>query len=188
MRTETGDIWQLSTPEDTIVIPVNVGWRLTDGRNPMGKGLALQAARRWNFLAATYGEFCRKHGRATPLFVLHTANKWCRYLVLFPTKPLNVEKPYLSWRQDADLALIEVNLMHLQQHALQFCEKTDSLPHYQTSRPAHYPEQGGSRRILVPSVGCGEGHIAEEVLIQALQAHLTHPCFVHVKYSTESQG
>lgn len=178
MRTEVGDIWKLSTKADTVVIPTNVGWK-NDGKNPMGRGLARQAARRWGFLAEMYGTFCQKHGRATPLCVLPMESKWCHHLILFPTKPLNVEKPYLSWRQDADMALIEVNLLNLQRHASTYCEKADAPLYYSESR---------SRRILVPSVGAGEGGIPEEMIMQLLERHLTHPSFVHVRYDAGPQG
>jgi hypothetical protein len=171
MQTVSGDIWQLSTKEDTIVVPTNVGWRLSNGKNPMGRGVARGAARRWAFLADMYGEFCRRHGKATPLCVLKVDSKWCQYLILFPTKPLDEEKPYLSWRQGADQALIEVNLINLERHAWSFSEAPD--------RPAYY---GPGRRILVPSVGAGEGGLSEAEITRLLEARLTHPSFVHVLY------
>jgi hypothetical protein len=170
MQTIVGDIWGLAAKIDAIVIPTNVGWR-SDGRNVMGRGLARQAARRWPELPGDYGTFCRMHGRATPvaLYPLPAGNKWCKMLLLFPVKPLDINKPHLSWFQPANAAYIEAHLMRL----------------------GEAPESGvlkdldiaGGARVLVPSLGCGNGTLQEEQIVPMLHRYLTHPCFVHVRLS-----
>lgn len=159
MRELTGDIWQLSDKNtDWIVVPTNIGWK-SDGKNVMGRGLARQATRRWPELAQIYGDFCRTYGETTPIMLYRPqVNRWCETLLLFPVKPLNVEKPYLSWRQPADLDLIRRHSLVLQSIA---------------------PQCRG--KILMPSVGCGNGGLDETQVLPVLYAHLTHHCFHHVR-------
>jgi len=169
MQTIAGDIWGLATAKDAVVVPTNVGWR-SDGRNVMGRGLARQAARRWPELPQDYGAFCRKHGRATPiaLYPLPTGNRWCKMLLLFPVKPLDLERPHLSWLQPANAAYIEAHLMRLAE-----APGTGILKHLDIAEGA---------RVLVPSLGCGNGGLPESQIVPMLHRHLTHPCFVHVQF------
>lgn len=172
MQTIAGDIWGLTTSADGIVVPTNVGWK-ADGRNVMGRGLARQAARRWPELPRAYGEFCRKHRAATPIMVwVPPASRWCKLLVLFPVKPLNEEKPYLSWFQDASPDFIDFHLQRLAGMPAFLAKKWDEPSFLR-----------GAGRILVPSVGCGNGGLPEEQIVPLLHKRLIHPCFVHVQYS-----
>jgi hypothetical protein len=170
MNTLHGDIWQLSTLQDSIVIPTNVGWKRRDGKNPMGKGLAYQAAKRFKFLPTLYGDFCRQHGAETPIMTLRVT-RWCHYLILLPTKELDVQQPYLSWRQPTCIEALTVRLQALQHKAHVFKTGKSPYPHY---RPG--------TRILVPSLGCGHGDLDETLLISLLNKYLTHLSFVHVQY------
>ena len=173
MHTLRGSIWTLSTLEDTIVIPTNVGWKYRDGKNPMGKGLAQQAARRFRFLPEMYGTVCKTHKAATPLIILRV-NRWCRYLLLLPTKELDVERPYLSWMRPTNPDALACRLQALEHHAQTFRSDNDPYPYY---RPG--------RRILIPSLGCGYGSLPHDCFMQLTQAYLHHPAFVHVIHDEE---
>lgn len=169
-----GDIWQLAMKTDAVVIPTNIGWK-SDGKNVMGRGLAREAARRWPELPAVYGQFCQTYRAATPIMMFRPPNgRWCRMLLLFPVKPLNREQPYLSWRQEASIELIAYHTRALANFATQYAEATS---------PPTYPflEENASR-ILVPSVGCGNGGLDESSVLPLLCEHLTLPCFYHVRF------
>lgn len=159
MQELTGDIWQLADrKKDWIVIPTNIGWK-SDGKNVMGRGLARQAARRWPELPWLYGSFCKEHGEITPIMIYRPENKkWCETLLLFPVKPLDKEKPYLSWWHPADLDLIRSH-----------CSVLSFLA----------PQCSG--RILVPSLGCGNGGLDETQVLPVLYSQLTHSCFYNVR-------
>jgi len=163
METVVGDIWQLSRKDDSIVVPTNIGWKLSDGKNVMGAGIARQLTRRMPWAALSYGQYCKQHGPSAPVCMM-PGGKWGKYIILLPVKPLNLEQPYRSWQQPACLRLIERSLRELQAHA-------ESDEH-----------TGGY--ILVPSVGCGNGGLAEGVVVPLLHSILTHPSFVHVRYDT----
>ena len=179
MQTLTGDIWQLAVPTDAIVIPTNVGWR-QNGTNVMGRGLAAQAARRWHELPKVYGEYCQENGAASPIMIFRPPNKrWCKMLLLFPVKPLNREQPYLSWRQDASPALIEYHLGRLTQFADHHCEETTHERYFAGANGA---------RILVPSLGCGNGALDETLVLPLLNRYLVSSCFYHVKYEGSDAG
>jgi hypothetical protein len=148
IRAERGDIW---TYEKThlIVIPTNIGWR-SGGENVMGRGLALQAARKYPQLPAWYGEQCRRHGAATPVLCYTDAP-----LILFPVKPLNVAQPWLSWRSGASLVLIEQSAKELAALDL-------------------------SWDIAVSLVGCGNGGLEMADVRPILDRHLSDKRFVLV--------
>lgn len=176
LRTVEGDIWKVSTPNDTIVIPTNVGWKTSDGKNPMGKGLAAQAARRFRFLPKLYGDFCKKYRDATPLLPLRVT-RWCEILILLPTKELDPEKPYLSWKHRSSADALVARLKQLQKFATSF--------HLAGHRELHYTPD---KRILVPALGCGYGGLPPGLVETLLIAFLIHPCFVYVKRAPELTG
>jgi hypothetical protein len=126
IQTKTGDIWKMIASH-LLVIPTNIGWKTKDGRNVMGRGLALQAAGKYPYFPLWYGLECMKTRGDTPVLIYPHAP-----LIAFPVKPLNVETPWLSWKSKATLELIERSAKQLE--AL----KTD------------HP-------IAVSMVGCGNG-------------------------------
>lgn len=176
MRECVGDIWQVATPKDIVVVPTNIGWKST-GPNVMGKGLARDAARRWPHLPAWYGEYCRECvanvERVDPILLDVLANqpdkpnwrRWCRALVLFPVKPLNATQPFLSWRQDASLELITRGLPVLADMA--------NLP-----SPGDWVKKA---LFLVPALGCGNGNLEEEVVVPLMKKLLPSDRFVFVR-------
>jgi hypothetical protein len=154
MRVEHGNIWQYRG-RGYIVIPTNIGWK-KDGSGVMGRGLAAQAASMYPGLAERYGEMCQKYGeRLSCVVVLGYDTP----LILFPTKPLNKEAPWLSWRSAADLRLIEKNARCLSE-----LEKDlkDDLP------------------ILVPALGCGNGGLDLRLVRPIFERYLTSDRFILV--------
>jgi len=127
-----GNVWALAKPTDYVVIPTNIGWK-TNGCNVMGRGLAQQAARLCPELPERYGEYCQLARENTAVVIM---NK--RY-ILFPTKPLHIERPYFSWKFCSSLELIERSLKEL-------VEILPVLPK--------------NRRVLITDVGCGNGGLS----------------------------
>lgn len=172
MNTLTGDIWQISTKQDAIVIPTNIGYR-SDGRGVLGRGLALQAVRRWPQLAWAWGAFCKEYGIATSVMLwLPPSDKWAKLLLLFPVKAMNQEKPYLSWYDKARPELIE--------HHLKYALATFPQMYFKAFKSRLYIDGGG--RVLVPSLGCGNGGLDPSVVTPLLAMYLTAPCFTHVVF------
>lgn len=163
MKTLTGDIWELATREDLIVVTVNVGWTRI-GKAVMGRGLAREATRRWPKVAWAWGKLCQEHGAGAPPSIFPTpGSKWCRGLILFPTKPLDSREPWLSWRQDSSYELIEHWLPWLNTSVA-----TLELP------PVSH--------VLVPTLGCGCGNLNPDRVALMLEEHLTCERFIHVRY------
>lgn len=153
-----GDIWALAHfLRDAIVIPTNVGWS-PRGEAVMKLGLAGQASNRFPQLRALYGDHCQQHGEKI-LRVRLTGAKGGRWLILFPTKPLNEEKPYMSWQAKADLGLIERGLSQLK----------DEVP----------PMPPG--KIYVPLLGCGRGALKRGPVRELMDQYLTADHFVRVR-------
>lgn len=170
MNSTTGDIWALSTRDDAIVVPVNIGWRL-DGSGVLGRGIARDAARRWPWLRKAWGAFCQAQGADTPPVSWRVDSKWCRYLIAFPTKPLDHEKPWLSWRAESSLELIESGL-----------ELLNALAHSLTADAESHEKK--KPILLVPSLGCGNGGLDEKLVVPFMQKTLVHPAFLHVQQVT----
>ncbi len=97
MKTYHGDIWNLH-PEHFVVVPTNLGWDHA-GLNVMGAGLAKQAADRFPDLRRRYGGLCRDGEKGLIVF-------YDLKLIMFPTKGLNEQQPWLSWRSLSDLSLV----------------------------------------------------------------------------------
>lgn len=146
MKFARGDIWDWSERGIPIVIPVNIGWN-AKGHNIMGRGLARQAAQRYPVLPRFLGLKCTAAREMTPVVWWqqeHTS------LLLFPVKPLNFERPWLSWQSDASLALIE--------------RSTEQL-----SRLVAKHSLG---MVALPLVGCGNGKLQRSEVLPILEAHL----------------
>jgi hypothetical protein len=107
---------------------------------------------------------CRKYGERLSCVVV---SGYDTPLILFPTKPLNREAPWLSWQAMADLSLIEKNAKCL---AKLERDLKDDLP------------------ILVPAVGCGNGGLDLREVRPILERHLTSDRFVLVLSSPQEGG
>ncbi len=107
MYTKIGNIWDFETFLTPIVIPTNIGWK-NDESNVMGAGVAKQAAHKYPELPYWYGKECKKHGKSTPV-LKHPGLP----IICAPVKQLNEQKPWLSWKNNADLELIEKTIFQL---------------------------------------------------------------------------
>ena len=116
-RLEGDDIWDCEGIA-WIVIPTNIGYKRWPqkkvqpachvGPNVMGRGLAQDAASKYPWLPPLYGEFCWLHGPDTPV-----TYDMCSRTVLFPTKPMNTNEPWMSWKGKADLERIRTSARQL---------------------------------------------------------------------------
>ena len=164
MNTIKADIWSIGRGS-SIVIPTNVGWK-DNGRNVMGKGLAKDASRRFAWLTAAYGQSCSNHVRAfgdkpMPLVVYATLHsKWCKELILMPTKPIDLTKPYLSWRSKSSIDTITYGLGMLQ--ALASSAEESPLIHASIGTG-----------ILLPLIGCGNGGLSPVMVMPIIEEIVT---------------
>ena len=134
MRTVIGNIWDYHDDKSALVIPINIGWK-RDKTNAMGRGLARQAALKYPELPSRVGTLCRLSGSAMHPSIIHL-NHRSRQFIAFPSKPLNIENPHLSWRGDADYDLIRRGLDYMIKYSSSFAL---------------------TQRVLFPLVGCGNG-------------------------------
>jgi hypothetical protein len=129
MRIEKGNLWDWWAKGWKIVISTNIGWSdsgETDWAaqtsapkrrkfcNNMGAGIALEAWRRWPWLAEWLGSHYRARSMqgAEQRPVEHDQLR----LIFVPVKPLNVDDPAYSWNQPADIRLISFQLGMLSAH------------------------------------------------------------------------
>jgi hypothetical protein len=145
------DIWTL-VESHVIVVPVNIGWKRGTGENVMGRGLALQAARKHPYFPLWYGLECAKHGAQTPVLLYPYGP-----LIAFPTKPLDQARPWMSWKNKSDLALIE--------------RGAQQLAVLKTAKP-----------VAVSVVGCGNGGLEMGDVRPILDKHLSDPRFTLVLF------
>lgn len=94
MLEEFGDLWLL--PADFRVITTNGALRI-NGKAIMGKGVALEARKRYHDIEAILGSLIKKYGN----HVFHLGYN----LISFPTK--------IHWKCDADIQLIKRSAQEL---------------------------------------------------------------------------
>ena len=97
MQLIEGNLWKFHTPANWIVIPTNGSIR-HDGACVMGRGVALQAKKRYSDLPYELGQYIRRFGN-----VVHTFREYG--LLSFPVKH--------KWFEKADLELIEQSAKQL---------------------------------------------------------------------------
>lgn len=146
MKIVPGNIW--SSPIDhVIVIPTNVGWRVKTDENIMGTGLAKDAAFLYPDLPLFYGKLCKQFGDTIGLRLYDPKIKARHRLILAPVKRLNAIAPHLSWRNKADLKLIERDLIDLSE-----------LPF--------------DMSIVLPFLGCGAGGLKVDQVLPIMEKYL----------------
>jgi hypothetical protein len=177
MIERSGDLWD-RFGKSFLVIPTNIGWKAFHGKtgrpgpNVMGKGVALAAAEKVPGLPQLYGEYCALKGADTDVtFDLSTG------LVLFPTKPLNIDNPGVSWKAKASLELIE-------RSARQLKELSDLKL---LSRAALNKNDDNAAKlededVYLPYVGCGAGELEPALVLPILRSILTDDRFILVRY------
>lgn len=144
-----GDLWEWWNNGHPIVIPTNIGWTYTHPmKNVMGKGLAKQATNKVRDLAEWYGVICCYCREATPV-IDFDCGLTKGPLLLFPTKPLNPDQPYLSWSGPATKEQIGFSIVSLRLWVA-IRRQTIKFP------------------VCLPFVGCGNGGLDKEEVLQVL--------------------
>jgi hypothetical protein len=143
---QLGNIWDYHKQGWWIVVTTNLGWK-TDGANVMGRGIAQEANNKYLGLDISYGQKCQAHN-GKPFLATYPKFR----LLLLPTKTLHPDKPYMSWKQDSSLELIDKSLNLLRR----WIEKQE--PPFRIAIPA-YP-------------GCGNGRLDRQDVIPILEKHL----------------
>lgn len=149
MITEKGSIWDWHSEKRHIVITTNIGWK-KDGTNPMGAGVAKIAATHYPDLPKWYGNKCKRYGENTAVAYYEDGG-----LFLFPTKPLDIECPWMSWKSDSSLELIAKS-------SRQLVALVDVL-------------SGRGRfikRIGLPLPGCGNGNLTRRQVFPIISSIL----------------
>lgn len=140
MLIENGNIWDHHRNSNWIVITTNIGWK-RNGHNPMGAGIAKAAAELYPDLPAYYGGICKKYQNDTAV---------CEYpigkFILFPTKALNREQPWASWRAKSSIDLIIAS----------------------TKQLAYLKRIRNYKNIGLPLVGCQNGGLSASDIIPIL--------------------
>ncbi len=159
MKEIVGNIWD-HWQKKWIVVTTNIGWRPAQGGEadvgpcPMGAGLAKDLAERVPTIPNVYGIYCHK-------WKAHTPTMWDpRGFVLFPTKPLDPERPWLSWKANSNIVLIERSLREL---AVMKIPNRDYLSQLARGAPIDNEE------ILVPLVGCKNGRLTEKQVLPLMK-------------------
>lgn len=132
MRIQTGDLF--NPPQDkclysqvpAICIPTN-GIIRRDGLAVMGRGVALEAARRQPWIQAELADCIKKYGNIVSLLQWPDTARFPYHLVSFPTKN--------HWKENSDILLI-------QRSAWQLTRMADDYLWNQ---------------VCLPPVGCGNG-------------------------------
>lgn len=144
MKLIRGDIWELYDFGYPIVIPVNVGWT-KEGHSVMGRGVAADCAKRMPDSKARWGALCMEYKERVTTCYDDKLN-----LFYFPTKPLNVEAPHLSWQGKATVDTVKRSLAGLIVAA----------------------KEAKIENIVIPLVGCGNGGLAPKVIRKLMLANL----------------
>lgn len=150
MIEQIGDIWEFYYEAQWIVITTNIGYK-KNGSNPMGAGIALQASEMYPDLPKWYGERCKKFGANTAVTNYDPAR-----FFLFPTKPLNEEKPWMSWQGRSTIELIT-------RSAKQLAALVDLLSQRKTYLFI---------KIGLPMVGCENGGLESREVLPILHRFL----------------
>ena len=159
-----GDIWEFYYEVRWIVITTNIGWK-KDGNNPMGAGIAKEAAAMFPELPKWYGERCRKYGGSTAVINYDPAR-----FFLFPTKPLDPDKPWLSWMGNSSLGLITKSTKQL----VALVDILSKKDYFFT-------------KIGLPMVGCSNGRLDKKHVLPILHKYLDDR-FVLLHMSSDDIG
>ncbi len=149
MIEKTGNIWRFHDYDWWVVVTTNIGWR-QNGHAVMGAGIAKYAATLYPELLEWYGARCQKYLEQTAVCLYPPGR-----LILFPTKKLNKQSPWLSWQHKSSVDLIEKSTKQLKKLG-------EVLKERQTL----------SKGIALPLVGCKNGKLDKEVVLPILRKHL----------------
>jgi hypothetical protein len=136
--------------ESFLVIPSNLGFT-KNNENVMGRGLALKIKE--YFLEQSinlpiyYGKKCKNKVLTKDTSTIDIFNEF--RLIFFATKPLS-KQPWLSWKQDSSLELIEKGCIELK--FLLDTKLKDKL-------------------IFLPFLGCGNGNLNRKDVLEILKKY-----------------
>lgn len=120
MREQFGDIWKLAKAPNSVVCVTTNGYVNSRGECVMGKGVALQAKKRYPRLAKVLGTMIKYGGNHAREALGVDAQGEERKLVIFPTKHV--------WFRPASLELIRESAELLRLFAVNHPERTYYLP------------------------------------------------------------
>jgi len=149
MLKESGDLWTWNREGRWITICTNIGWK-RDGSNPMGAGIAKAASNLYPDLAAWYGERCQKYGPSTAVAPYKEGK-----LFLFPTKPMDEDQPWMSWKNDSSIELIKRS-----------CKQLVVLVDILIKKKVFIT------RIGLPLPGCGNGNLSPRQVLPVISSIL----------------
>jgi len=150
MKWIKGNIWVYHKLKRIIVIPTNVGWK-ANGDAIMGAGLAKEIPVLYPHIVKSYGAKCK----SAEIYVYYPNER----LILVPSKPLDKNQPWLSWKQEADYRTVEKSLKWLEQNAEEF-----------------------NGTVYVPLIGCGNGRLEKGLVKGIMDKELKSDIFVGVDW------
>lgn len=134
MKESFGELWEMAPAFDAVCITTN-GWTKTNGEAVMGRGVAKEAAQRYEGIAKTLGLFLQKRGNY-PHILVHDKPS----IVSFPVKPVWGPNGEMGWKAKADVDLIRDSAEALMLLA----------------------DEEGWKSIALPRPGCGNGGLKWE--------------------------
>jgi hypothetical protein len=166
----TGNMWEyFYSGEAAIVIPTN-GNLNQFGHNVMQTGLGRDAKHLFPILPKLLGKSIKRHKGHNQVNVYRLPTdkvinnqKQSNFIFTFPTK-------YNFWDEKADLKLIELSAQMLVQISEQFFK------------------QNWIDKIVLPTVGCGDGHLDWETEVKPILVKILDERFLVVKHEIDVYG
>lgn len=131
-----GNIWDHYKEYDALVITTN-GFVKKNGEAVMGRGIALEAKKRFPWLPKSLGAYLMEFGNHVNYFGADYDHYtgWSLSIITFPVKPEFGPNGIPGWKAKADIKLIEQSLIEL--------KKLVAYMRWE--------------KILMPRPGCGNG-------------------------------
>lgn len=149
MKEDYGDIWDFQLRYDAIAITTN-GFVKKNGEAVMGRGVALEAAKKYPEFPKHLGQILKEFGNNVWPFSFDQWNGEEAYediIFSFPVKPEYGPRGEPGWRSKADIGLIKRSAEQLVQ----------------------YMDEIHFARIVIPRPGCGNGGLKWEDVKPVIQ-------------------
>lgn len=174
---EEGNIWDYynndannNEKEDRnyIICPTNIGWN-NKKENVMGAGIAKEVKIKFPEVPLRLGYFYRLLYYAKSLMNEYEKSEdisFCYFhkllfyknIIFLPTKELNKDKPWLSWKNNSSLDLIEEGISNLKK-----------LFDHESFK---YNNKDHKVQCIIPMIGCGCGKLDSQDVIKILEKYL----------------